>query len=120
MICGNPAVTCPAGVCEYHDLFDLTKTVPGINAADYPQDCQDVADCLPVFEGPLACCDLTCPNAAINVSAQDQLQRDLDRLTPVCSSVSCRKLPPNAGQPSGCHGRVACENGRCTILTTTP
>jgi hypothetical protein len=118
--CNDNAVTCPAGTCEFHKLpFGQTLT-PGITAADYPQNCEDVADCLPIFEGPLSCCDLACTNAAINVSAEAQWKADVDRRTPICDGApTCRK-PASPTATSACHGRVGCENGSCVVLTATP
>jgi hypothetical protein len=112
--CSTSAVTCPAGQCDLR-VFGDGGGPPAVSAADYSQSCTDVADCVAVYLGVPGCCDIPCPNAAISASDLPRYMTDLDHVTPVCFP-----RPPCAPPEACTNGRIACDNGACTLLLGSP
>jgi Sulfatase-modifying factor enzyme 1 len=95
-----------------------------IQASDYDQSCTSDSDCVEVVEGDICGPPLcSCPNAAINVSAQSAYSADLAKLLPV-GPVACNcgaaDLGPHCN--SGVCGRclTASCNGACVDEQTDP
>jgi hypothetical protein len=115
MYCDNGALTCATGQCELRQVPFDAGTGLVLSASDYSHTCNEVADCIPVYLGPLDCCTITCPNATISAAAMDQYQSDLNHRAPMCGPHGpCI----NHGRPLSCSsdGRIACENGTCVLL----
>jgi hypothetical protein len=105
--CSGGLITCPAGQCEFHSSDSDGGGLPVLSSDDYTHSC---TDCLAVYVGPIGCCGIGCPNAAINVSAQPQYMTDLASRTPNCFPGSaCISTGPCT------NGRIACENGTCVL-----
>jgi hypothetical protein len=109
--CSQSFVTCRTGTCQ------LTKGSPdaslALTASDYARTCQEVADCIAVYEGPLGCCGGSCPNAAISAAAANDYARDVNRRSPQCSQV----IPCPPVSPVCPGGRIACQDGLCVLHT---
>jgi hypothetical protein len=91
---------------------------PGsIAAKNYDRTCLSVADCVPVYEGPVGCCGGECPNTAIAQVALARYTMDVG-LAAACGGVQppCGPLPGGNECPDG---RVTCDNGVC-ILAMPP
>ncbi|SRR5260221_13671119 len=85
-----------------------------IAAKNYDRKCTSVADCFPVYEGPVGCCGGACPNTAIRQDALTKYMSDFDRaVTSVCHGL----IPPCPAGPI-CDqemGRVTCDNAVCQL-----
>jgi len=90
-----------------------------VAAKNYDRKCGSVADCVPVYEGPVGCCGVSgCPNTAISQVALAKYTFDFSRATNCGGMQACpngTRLGGNACQD----GRVACDNGVC-ILAMPP
>jgi hypothetical protein len=103
-------------------LFSLLSLLAGcgaestshvLAAKNYDRTCTSVADCFPVYEGPVVCGVGGCPNAAIRQDALAKYTVDFHR-----ASVCPANHPPfdgDTGGPSCPEGRVACENAVCQL-----
>jgi hypothetical protein len=113
--CSSLVLTCPHGRCELGPWAVGTDGAAAsersVSAADYARACASVADCKPVYEGQLGCCDLPCPNTAIRQDAFPQYEKDVGARAPLCVPT------PPCTPPEACTaGRVACTNGTCELL----
>jgi hypothetical protein len=116
--CGFPAgcagglIICPHGTCEFHPAGapEDDASARSVAAADYPRTCTSVADCVPVYEGQLGCCDQGCANTAIRADAMALYAADVGRRTPICYPV-----PPCVAPPQCPDRRVTCEGGVCGL-----
>jgi hypothetical protein len=84
-----------------------------VAAKNYDRRCASLADCVAVYEGQVGCCGGGgCPNTAIAQVALAKYNVDLARAG-TCSGVQ----PPCPNRlPVACQdGRVACDNGVCTL-----
>ena len=80
-----------------------------IVAASYDQSCSLASDCVGVFQGTPACCDIECPNVAIN-------QADLSRYKTALAADAPTDCPPVACPAMTClPTSVACVAGKCAI-----
>jgi hypothetical protein len=90
-----------------------------VAAKNYDQRCTNVADCVPVYEGQVGCCGGSgCPNTAISQVAFAKYTFDLGRAA-TCGGAP-QACPAGGAGPGGnaCQdGRVACDNGICTLAT---
>jgi hypothetical protein len=122
--CPGTIITCPSGQCELHHPTTVTDDAgvttstfsSSISAADYPNTCATVDDCVSVYQGALGCCGTPCPNTTISASAEARYKAELLGRTPFCN-------PPPPCLPLGgtmCPGRVDCQNGQCVLLGATP
>jgi len=80
-----------------------------LNASDYDQSCSTSSDCVPVFQGDVACCGGGCANAAINKGALAQYDADYSEAVKVCGvNASCLQFH--------CPAITAeCQGGRCGL-----
>jgi len=80
-----------------------------IVASSYDQSCTHASDCVAVFQGTPACCDLECPNVAINHTDLAKYQVVLAEDAPTdCPETACLAM---ACLPT----RVACVASKCSI-----
>ena len=85
-----------------------------VTAADYPNTCTTVADCVAVYEGQLGCCGQGCANATIRQDALAQYMADVGRREPICVPI-----PPCIAPPQCPDRRITCENGTCGLAPAT-
>ena len=64
-----------------------------IAAKNYPHTCASVADCFPVYEGPVGCCGGGCANAAIRADALPKYMSDVNTATR--EAIACATGKPN-------------------------
>jgi hypothetical protein len=98
-----------AGACPACAGTDASATT--ISASSYDQSCQVASDCVAIEVGQVCGpgCGLVCPNAAINRSAEQQYDADLQRIL-----ASCAVPPEPCGV--GCPAAtVSCVGGRCEL-----
>lgn len=76
---------------------------------DYDRSCQADGDCRPLFVGASTCCDLTCPNGAVNAADADRAFSDSWRAGSCMLNEVCKELPPCAGD------EAICVAGQCEI-----
>jgi hypothetical protein len=96
-----------------------------ISTKDYDLSCTSVADCVPVSEGMLGCCQVTCPNAAVPKAVLAKYDADLKRIMACPPNVMCGGTPPGCPAPGTCNGppfcagggRITCDNGACALAT---
>jgi hypothetical protein len=117
-VCIGGVVTCPAGQCAFRAFGAETAAdtaARAVSADDYAQTCETVDDCVPVYAGPLGCCDHGCANAVISTIAMSQYESDVAHRTPECFPRSpCEALAPCTDGP-----RVDCRSNHCVLLTLT-
>jgi hypothetical protein len=67
----------------------ISCSSPSIELSNYDQSCARDSDCVAIGVGP-ACvpCDLSCPNAAVNVAAHGKYLADV-AMTPAASITGC-------------------------------
>jgi hypothetical protein len=83
-------------------------------ATGYPRTCASVADCFPVYEGPIGCCGARCPNTAIR---QDVVATYMSNLNAASLSTCLGVQSPCTPPPACPDGRVACVAGVCQLET---
>jgi hypothetical protein len=80
-----------------------------IVASSFDQSCSKASDCVGVFQGTPACCDIECPNVAINI-------KDRSRYEVALSADAPTNCPPTACVAMSClPTSVACVAGQCSI-----
>jgi hypothetical protein len=85
-----------------------------VSAKNYLRNCTTVADCVPVYEGPVGFCGGGCPNTSIRADALPKFMSDFNMASQSNAPAPC----PQGSQASLCDtGRVACVSGVCQLET---